>query len=373
MNRRMKARSLQGVTLVELLIVMSIIVLLATLTLPSFRSMLQDQKVTQATRMVQTMIESAKSRAIANGRPVSVIFERITTDPTATPSFNLIPDNTSTRISLGEVFPPYEGDWAGATGDLADMVGSDGVPDTLNIELAKVASLYDATASTFTGMVDEGDLLQLGDHSQLFTITGLGKTGNVVHISFANPPVGFPVTDALWFGNTADLRFRMIRRPTKSLSGSTELPRGMCVDLSHSGYGTSGDQFAVPARTPPTFPDVYGPLMVVFNARGTLDGAYYISHTSTGYAMTMLTAPGVCHLLVGRVEQVEPTGTVFGSDRDRFKPNLYDEANFWISINPYNGSIYSSPNATGSPSGTPAVDRQNARVHAIQVLPGERT
>ncbi len=46
----------KGVSLVELLIVMAIIVGLAALTLPSFRAMLQDQKVTQATRMFKMQL-----------------------------------------------------------------------------------------------------------------------------------------------------------------------------------------------------------------------------------------------------------------------------------------------------------------------------
>ena len=63
-------------TLVELLIVMAIILLLAAVALPSVKALLHGQKVTQASRMVQAHIESARARAIAAGSHVAVILER---------------------------------------------------------------------------------------------------------------------------------------------------------------------------------------------------------------------------------------------------------------------------------------------------------
>ncbi len=305
-----------------------------------------------------------------------MIFDRIPVDATASPTFNEVSDNTCTRISIGEVFPPYEGDWAGSTGDLADLQPVDGIPDTLNLPFAKVATMYDAGTAKFTGLIEVGDLLQLSDHSQIFSITGItaNSATAIVSVAFANPPKNVPTTDALWFGNTTDIKFRMYRRPTKSMTGAVNLPRGMCIDLSESGLGNSGHQFIAAMRSGTTFDDLYGPLHLIFNARGCVEGAYYIKHDSTGYNMVDLTSPGVYHLLIGRTDQVAPAA-IASSGRDDFKANLYDERNFWLSINPYNGTISSTANLPVTPA-FPLdrdADRAAARAFATSTLSTEGT
>ena len=375
-----QAHAASGFTLVELLIALAVIVLLTTITLPSFRSMLKDQRVSQSARVIQSMAESARARAIALGRPVALIFDRVPVDPAADTAFNLISDNTCTRLSIGEVFPPYEGDWAGSTGMLEDLrpATPDGIPDTLTIELAKVASLWDTTTGTATGLVEAGDLLQLSDHSQTFSVTAISVTGTspnfFVQIGFSNPPAGFGTAEPLWSTSGSDVRFRLIRRPSKTLAGSIAIPRGLCVDLSESGIGRAGAEFAVGPRPTTSFADRYGPLFVVFNARGNVDGVYFRQHGTAASATEILfvsTGPtGVMHFLVGRTDQVQPAGAAPVSDRDDFKSNLYDGANIWISINPFTGAIYSSPNAAIDPAATLIPDRQEARAFAISALNG---
>lgn len=366
----------RGVTLIELLIVMVVIILLAGLTLPSFRGMLQGQKVTQTARLVQGLIESARARAIASGRPVAIILDRVPVNPAADPNFNYISDNTCTRLSIGEVFPPYEGDWANSTGILRDYFDNkwikskkDGIPDTLEIHVAKVASLFDMGTGKPNGLIDAGDLIQLSDHSQTFTIKEINLNGTLVEISFKNPPPGFSGSEPLWSSMSEGIKFRMTRRPSKTMAGSTALPRGMCIDLSQSGVGPAGNEFVVPKRVGSTNADLYGPIFIVFNARGAIDGAFYTSHVSA-YKMESLSSTGVLHLLVGRTEQVQPLGATAVSDRTDFKPNLNDEGNNWISINPFNGAVYSSPNAVFTPAtpSSPPADRTNARQFAVNVL-----
>lgn len=364
-----------AVTLVELLIVMAVVLLLAGLTLPSFRSMLQDQRVSQTARIVQGMTESARARAIALGRPVALILDRVPVDTAANASDNLISDNTCTRMSIGEVFPPYEGDWSGATGDLSDdSTDADSVPETLTIDLAKVASMIDMSTSKPNGMIEVGDLLQLGDHSQLFSITNISvQTINgalKVQVRFANPPPGFYASDALWLTASQGIRFRMIRRPTKTLAGSTVLPRGMCIDLSQSGVGVSGNELAAAKAGTMNYAGLYGPIFIVFNARGNVDGAYY--RTSGGSSMAQMNPTGIIHLLVARTEQVAVEEMNLNSARESAVPNLFDVRNVWVSINPFSGAIYSSPNAAVSMSPTTtiatAADRKAARTFATNVL-----
>ncbi len=332
-------------TLVELLIVMAIILMLAAVALPSVKALLHGQKVTQASRMVQAHIESARARAIAAGSHVAVVLERQSTE-----------NHTTTRLSIGQVFPPYQGDITGATGTLSDTKGlnsavADGYYDQVTVD-PLYASLVDS------GVFGAGDFIQFGDRESLFLIESWTKVGALSVLAFANPPY-------LTLGSTnyalqepqlpttsgATVPFRIFRKPTKSFVQSTVLPRGTCVDLSVSGVGQSGnDFFSVGAL----------PVMIVFDERGTV--AYVTDGTSAPQRVS-----GLIHLLVGRTEQVSsgaPLSVKTEANTTSFNANLNDAENSWVSINPYSGAVYASPVQAGSEGGPLATRLSVARSFA---------
>ena len=109
-------------TLVELLIVMAVLTILATMALTTLKGLLKDQKVTQAARLAQQYIETAKIRAITSGRPVAVFLERVSLNGDSLNPGAPRPENyMATRLSIGEVFPPYIGDVDSAEGALWDV------------------------------------------------------------------------------------------------------------------------------------------------------------------------------------------------------------------------------------------------------------
>lgn len=358
-----------GVTLVELLIVMAVIVLLAGLSLPSVKGLLKDQRISQSARIVQGFAESARARAIANGRRVALVLERARPDAAGgVGSDGLIANDTCVRLSLGEVFPPYEGDWSGTTARIFDELPSgstDGFVDFMEIPASQSASLVGANA-----LVTPGDVVELADRNQGFVVTAISgpvtstHTGSsVVRIALANPPLAitgsrsnepvWPLTPELASG--AEVSFRIYRKPSKMMAGSVTLPRGTCVDLSVSGVGQLGREFSTRAITPGSVtnpaPGDYGAVYIVFGPRGTVEIAYYQNQAISGgniiKGIVRVLPTGVFHLLVGRTDQVDPGyGTPQAmsavSGREDFRPNLLDTANIWVSMNPYSGMIYSS-------------------------------
>ena len=329
-----------AVTLIELLIVMAVVVLLAGLTLPTIRATLKDQRVTECARIFQSLVEGARAKAIYTGRPVSLVLERVPGDNSSSAVYNHTVDNTVARISMGEVFPPYEGDWSGTTGTIRAPVSPATVPTIFEIPLAKVASLYDSSG-TPTGIVQRYDLLQFGEHSQRFLIDDVQRVGATVVITFANPSGGFK--EAQWTVN-GETRFRVYRQPTKSMVGAVPLPRGTCIDLTNSGIGMGGRNFEVGMRSSP-LPE-FSSLAIVFNSRGTVDGAYYYNATGRQDALPT----GLFHFQVGRPEQVVPSSQLGSasasatSSRDDFLPNLYDTSTLWVTLNPYSGVVYTTQN-----------------------------
>ncbi len=377
-GRPVAHRLRSALTLVELLVVMGVLVLLAAITLPTVKGMLSDQKVSQAATLVQQYCEAARSRAIATGRPVAVILDRLRYDAGggATALDALVANNTCVRLSTGEVFPPYAGDWAGATGTLEDSDG-DGAVDRLRIPVAQAASLIDTsvTPAVASGMALAGDMLRLGARRETYVIRAdptLDAATAEVLIPFFNPPsmgvgaTAYRLAEPSRWPPGSQVRFRIFRRPSKSLAGGTSLPRGTCIDMHFSGFGPTGREFssdlihltASPPLpnyppTPPVSPTNgnpdYGPIYIVFSPDGTVEAWYHQDRSLSVVAPLLQRAvpTTMIHLLVGRTDGVpqspllDPAGALAAGDT--FTSNLMDTLNTWVTINPYTGHIYTSP------------------------------
>ena len=333
-------------TLVELLVVMAALTVLAAVTLPSLKTLLHDQKVTAASRMVKAHFEAAQARAIASNSPVAVILER--SDATL--------PNTVSRLSIGQVFPPYEGDTTGTTGTLSSVGGP--FYNTLTVNVVEATLL---TSAVFAA----GDYLQLDDRQNIYVVDSVA---NGV-IKFINPPFvldanGDPVVvkegDLLGSPRVSTkARFRIYRKPTKSFLQTLTLPRGTCIDLSVSGFGPGDYEFSTAK---------FGLTMIVFNPQGRI--AYW-----TDGANGIRPATSLLHLLVGRTEQVslktslgEPpevaTEVATEDDTASFNANVNDNANSWLTINPFTGAITSAGMQAGNEGSALAARLLTARAFA---------
>lgn len=307
-NRLLPKRT--GVTLIELLIVVGLLTILATISLTSVKGLLKDQKVTQAARLVEQYVQTAKIRAITNGRPVAVFLERAQlngqpdpTNPTGPPVFPAPGNYTATRLSIGEVFPPYSGDVIGATGTLwdVDMTSNsasptppgvvtasdiaarfaDGFADQIRFTQTDVFSGFGDGTVANQGFISPGDGIQFEGVNRVFVIERIdpvqGSVPPEVAVTFFNPPapaaynpiyaasapdpllpsvstqapmlpVNYaqsPVLAGIFQATPTttapeQTTFRVFRKPTKSLVGAITLPRGTCVDLFASGVGSAG-------------------------------------------------------------------------------------------------------------------------------------
>lgn len=352
-------------TLVELLIVMAVLTLLAAVTLPTVKDLLADQKSSQGARLVQGFLESARARAIGTGRPVAVIIERMYVDG----SRGLAANDTSTRLSIGEVFPPYEGDWSLAEATIKGTPGSAGGRGSqyAEIDFSHAASLWDAGAGAPSGLIQAGDLISFGNSRRLFRITGpVSIAGTSLQIPFDNPEYdedhGVAIKEPAVLPDLP-VRFRVYRKPSKSLAGSVTLPRGICIDLSSSGLGQSGLQFSteyIAASNRPGDPAVatptggsFGPVYIVFDTVGKVQDLYFGLTPNDPTALTVRRpVSDTVHLLIGKTEQVAPSASTYlapivppasgDTDRDDVRYNILDPSNYWVSVFPFSGAITSS-------------------------------
>lgn len=320
---QLKRRTKQaGVTLVELLVVVTIAVLLVATAIPMMKPALQESKLRESARQLSVFIEVARARAIESGRTTAILIER-----------NTPGSNAAFQVYLAQTPLPYTGDTLTAVATLA-------LPDRVN---------FDVESSTLPAIVRQGDVIKFDYKGKYYVINDVSTSGTPwvdvdVTTTHALPPSG------------GSLRYQIFRRPQRSLRMPLQFTGNTVIDLQYSGIGRtstfdsggteeSGREFIAGSATDGE------PVIIAFNSSGAVD---HISYAGTTAAPT-----GMIHLLIGRNDQVgEPaadqppdapnpiavTGTVT-SVMHTYTQNAADVANIWITVNPNTGAVSSAENA----------------------------
>lgn len=320
-----RATRRRGVTLIELLIVITIMLMVTAAAIPIMMPAVQNRQMRESTRILSSYISSARSRAIENGRPVGVMFERFNGQP-----FSMV-------VSSVEVPPPYSGDFANST-----------------MSVQPTAFSTTATINPFTqgdtgwlGLVRAGDMVRLGFHGPLYVLSAGGVT---VGQALPTPPWTISSTVT---GTTLNLPlvppagpqpivvpFQIFRQPIRSSAPPMQLPEGVVVDLFSSGMGLSPPFGTfVPGPTPPTPPLSFNPYFT-FSPGGAVD---YVGLPGP------IRPTGPLYFLVGRRELM-PDANGFGTN----DLNVYDPAaipknpqlqNFWVAVDYQTGHVSVTENA----------------------------
>lgn len=201
-----------GMTLIELLIVVSILMIITSVSLRTMSADTKGRRQREAARAISVYLGVARSRAMELGRPCGVRFEK-------------------GLISQVETPPTLAG--------------------------GSINSTCSVTTDTATGTVratiagaQTGDLVQLAQRWFLYNGGALIPVG-----TFQSPP----------WSNTP-LPYRILRKPVKNNAPTLQLPRGTMVDLRFSGDDTYS--FTVPAD--PT----QAAATITFAPNGTIAGVW---------------------------------------------------------------------------------------------------
>ena len=304
--RSFNRRSRQGMTLIELLMVVTIMTILMAVAIPMVRPAFQNRQLREAARQLNAFVAGAKYRAAELGRPVGVWIEA-----------SEIPGSLqySTRVYMAEVAadftgvtlgtrmtiefpaaaapaaprpnPPWTDDFDDEPLGLLHFWFWDATTGTSVEDLSQNATLLGALVSPmekfFVRFDHKGPLYPCVNYSlsgvPLFLISlpygvppGLEHPGSGPFPGY--PPVG--------------QEFEIIRGPSKSVVGPLTLPGDAVIDLTVSGVGVGldGDSFKV--ATPAA------PVIIMFTPDGQV-GQVYVNHIA--YSPT-----GAIFLLIGRRE-----------------------------------------------------------------------
>lgn len=323
----------RGVTLVELLIVVVIMVMLLSVAIPLIQFGFQGKKVRESARQLNAFFAGAKARALERNRPVGVWFERMPGNP-----------DQCMDIYYAEVPPPYSGDTSNASATVAQVV------DTSRNQLLYVIN-FGTTSLSLTGtqnLVADNDIfwIKLNYLNPILLVKKDIPANNFVvqPVRWYQPPGNPAPPQVPIFGSTltenqqitsfllshvgVSVPFQVYRRPRKLSVSPLALPNGSVVDLAYSGIGASGVDFGTAAAGS-------DPVVVMFSPSGRVD------HVFTARGGLPIAPLGTLHFLLGKNDR---NVALEGS-------NLSDMASLWVSVGAITGKTTTADNY-GDPNGT---------------------
>ena len=282
-DRQRRSRSTApnpGVTLMELLVVIGILMLLMAVALPSVGPMMDGRRARETARAINVYFSSARSVALETGRPCGVVIRRMEGEPLR-----------SMLLEQVEVPPPYAGDTMNSRA-MVQLTGHNGQVATVT---ANMDGGFDPQ------MVRQGDLVQFNHQGPLYTITGPGSTltlqVDVRQGQMLPWPEGTP---------SAPVPYEVLRQPVKSFANPLQLPASAVIDLEYSGTDVHD------------LGDESGDIYLIFSSNGSLQRVYHGGETHPG---------------------LDPIFLLVGKRAQKDKENYQDMNSLWVTLNPRSGLI----------------------------------
>lgn len=347
-----------GMTIVELLVVLGVLSILLGIAATAVKTGTRGKKQREGARQVNAYIAAAQARAMELNRPVGVEIVRNvrSSSGTGTPDIGLV--NTSLLMYTIETPPTYAGDTSTATVDVAPVVkptSMDSNYDSLAPQGYFTVTFDPSFASMLTvnDFIRNGDQIRFSYRGPVYRIVGDVKTSPLrVHVTW-DPGQPEPTHTS-----TITVPFQIFPQPIRSMATPLQLPSDMCIDLSCSGTGNTGREFAAWTGT-----GGYNSIRFTFSPRGNIYRIYF----NDGYAQY---PQGNIHLLVGKYDQAVDTIEILGTngldqdvalgtvnykgfiypgavdpDFEDLVTNLGDGTSMWVSINHITGQVSTTRNS----------------------------
>ncbi len=362
----LRSSTRRGVTLVEILVVITIMSVLTLLIVPRVRTINKDRNIRESARVVGSMFANASQRAAADGRKAGVLIRRNSNfvDANYRDANNRAIPYAATTLFLMRAVPDFTGDDASARATQLS-------PTVCRIDNPLEADVVQPNDRIFLNNQQFGYRIKTvtPDSSNQFLDLELETYANSSYVSVRRttlPPLNF----------STDIPFRIERRPRVVQSSAIDLPAGYQIDLRFSGWfvDDSGGPFPMhsaifmnmndvdPDNDPTT---IDTDIQVVFNEFGGIESVEYGSDFNLNYL---------------------PTSSLYlfvTEDDLKLGPNqdpLVRDSNLWVTVGNHNGGTSigynASPNGfvNNTPIGTPlayylgaGIGRQSSKCKSIMV------
>ena len=358
---RNRGNNRSGLTLVELLVVVGIVILITAVALPIIKPALKDRKIREASRQLNSFISLARAAAQEKGHEAGIYLERSAINP-----------NACFDVYMAESPYPYSGDtiefsFASVISPSTNSVGT----TRFSVDPAVNAQFQLAVDGNALAQVALGDEIKFDFKGPRYIIRALYDSDpnditNPIVVQISHPEAKWadtagtpndPLDDTLAYSPVTPIpgsyRYQVFRQPMKSSVKAMTLPNNIAIDLNFSGLGLpvpasstaliSGRQF----RT--TIPGDRRPVRIMFSPQGNLSKVTFINPGSN--TNQSFNPSGTVYLLVGRIEQIRDIDNIpavpYSSTNTtavQLTRNIVDNANQWITIGHRTGQINTAPN-----------------------------
>jgi prepilin-type N-terminal cleavage/methylation domain-containing protein len=356
-------------TLIEVLVVLFILLIIASIALPTTKNLLLNQKNARASRSIVGFLDIARSRAIAERRQVGVLIERLSTDPTAE-----IASASSIRLRQLTSVPPYCGDTSDVTAELLNNDGDTGTGFIPGVDTARFAlndnqllavSAFilfhdgDATNDGTAPIQATRDRLELpGGRIVVIKSIAQATQTSPIDIRFdlreeqsASTSFEYPQGSRRQLSTTQRVPFRIHRSPVLSSTAPVTFPRGVAIDLNYSGIGLRGWEFRRPGGSTSL---IANSIEIIFGPDGRI--AKTNDHEGNSGTPT-----GPIYLCLGDLDGVKIQTELFKTPR-RANANILNLKASWIVINHATGRATSAPMASVSEETLALPESTNAEI-----------
>jgi len=337
--RRDAARSAGGITLVELLVVVAILMLLMAVVTPRMQPALEERRLREAARMLNVYCGSARNRAMETGRPCGIRIHRDGNRPCAA---------VIDQVAVPE---PYAGDTLGALASVTTYTiepDNEGNPNKHKLTI-QIQGGFNKK------LVKPGDRIQLNHQGPAYTITSVDDAAIDAEVDARDVcqlPWPGKVGLVPWPNNDTSeaVPFSILRRPVKIPPTPLRLPTDVVIDLQYSG--TDSD-FA--------WLNTESTVSITFSPSGAIDRVYWTreeKEDETGDAVSeedkerFSPCAERLYFLIGSrtgVPRQNPDGggdpggddpDPGGVDLTAGQPrNWEDTTNLWVTLNPRTGLV----------------------------------
>lgn len=318
--------SRHGMTLVELLVVIAVMVMLIAVSVPYFKPMLESQRSAGGARAVSLALERARFRAIEEDRTFGIEFMRFN-DGNA--------PNTSLQMRLikeGTNFVRF-------SNDNFRIKVINGTIHVWEFDNTTKAWTSNNDYTEWDNHVKGGYSVQLGRQGRFYKLAD----GNNRQLAAPYGNLTYPATE----DNTSPLsavEFNVTQSPRSTLIPPVVLPHGTVIDMQFSGYRNPNENSNSDDTRHHSFSSFYqstgpsdrvGSIMVMFSPMGNVDRCYYYDQANT--FRQIRPHGGLFYFCVGEWDrQCDSNGNTLAEDG---RNNIQTPSNFWVTVNPQNGQV----------------------------------
>ena len=316
----------RGLTLMELLVVVAVMVILLGAALPLLKIGLAGRRTREVSRQLGTYVELAKSATAETGREAGLILQ-----------VDALPENGLPYVSqlyLAETPRPYAGDMVGARATIA----------------GNTATFNAVESAQLTSLVHPGDQIRFDYRGILYNITAISN----YTITFAGSPLP---------PNNVTLPYQIYRQPEKSSSAPMQLSTGAVIDLSMSGFGLAEESIFDKTTISSGVISEVESVAILFGPSGemtrVLVNRIQTDTNASPATMTPITIPiiptGTLHLLIGGIDGVLLDDIANVNVGDDLETNIENPDNLWVSIGHQSGRATTAENGwtLGNPTSMP--------------------